>query len=84
MSKRNAIPYISEDDAVSNVVYVLAKLGYPRHKIAEVTKELKKTFNLKCNTRSFDANLKNGRIDRKHFLPTLSTKNGEQEDNKGV
>ncbi|SEN67496.1 hypothetical protein SAMN05444955_11773 [Lihuaxuella thermophila] len=65
---------IRKGDAVGQVVYVLAKLGYPRPQIERVVKELRNTFNLKCTGRVFDMNLTSGRADRKHLLPTVDSR----------
>lgn len=72
---------ITKSKAVSSIVYVLAKLGYPRHKIEEVTKELRQMFDLKCNAGTFETSLITGRTDRKNRLPTLDQ---PPDKNKGI
>ncbi|MBA4494009.1 hypothetical protein ACFO25_11350 [Paenactinomyces guangxiensis] len=71
MAKNEIQNYIKKSEAVSCTVYVLAKLGYPRHKIEEVTRELRNTFQLKCNSYTFETSLVTGRVDRNHLLPTI-------------
>ncbi|MBH8593466.1 hypothetical protein ACFO25_00605 [Paenactinomyces guangxiensis] len=71
MAKNETQHYIKKSEAVSRIIYVLAKLGYPRHKIEEVTRELRNTFKLKCNSYTFETSLVTGRTDRNHLLPTI-------------
>jgi hypothetical protein len=49
----------------------MAKLGYARPQIEAVMKELKKTFQIKCRSVTFDSNLIAGRVERKNMLPTI-------------
>ncbi|SEN48601.1 hypothetical protein [Lihuaxuella thermophila] len=76
MSQEKTGRYITGGQAVSYVVYTLAKLGYPREKIVEIVKELINTFELKCDVFTSNAGLKGGREDRKHLLPTISNREG--------
>lgn len=81
MAKSREANQIKKSEAVSCMVYVLARLGYPRYKIEEVTRELKKTFDLKCNSYTFETRLVTGRVERKNLLPTIDDQ-GEKKRNK--
>ncbi|SEN39973.1 hypothetical protein [Lihuaxuella thermophila] len=63
---------IKKSDAVGYVVYAMAKLGYKRPEIERVIKELRNTFNFRYSGSIVDANLTNGRIARREWLPTIA------------
>ncbi|MBA4493375.1 hypothetical protein ACFO25_13045 [Paenactinomyces guangxiensis] len=70
---------IKKGQAVGYVVYTMAKLGYSRLQIEEVTRELKNCFNMKCRNYVFDSNLTAGRTDRKNLLPTIAEQNNKRD-----
>ncbi|MBA4496324.1 hypothetical protein ACFO25_06245 [Paenactinomyces guangxiensis] len=70
---------IKKGEAVGFVVYVMAKLGYSRLQIEEVTRELRSCFNMKCRNYVFDSNLTAGRTDRINLLPTIAEQNNKKD-----
>ncbi|MBA4494171.1 hypothetical protein ACFO25_10505 [Paenactinomyces guangxiensis] len=80
MPKKETVHYVSDIQAVSYIVYVLAKLGYSRSQITVVTRELQKMFDLRCTSRTFDNSLIKGRAERKKWLPTIRSDQTSPDD----
>ncbi|MBA4493230.1 hypothetical protein ACFO25_06865 [Paenactinomyces guangxiensis] len=70
---------IKKGEAVGFVVYAMAKLGYSRLQIEEITRELRNCFNIKCRNDVFDSSLTAGRTDRKNLLPTIAEQNNKMD-----
>jgi hypothetical protein len=65
---------IRKEDAVGQVVYVLAKLGYSRPQIKKVMDELRLLFEMRCSGSMFEQQRLYGEWARKSMLPTIKKK----------
>lgn len=74
--KKSNESLIKEEEAVRSMIYVLAKLGYPRSEVEMVTDELKRLFDLSCSPDSFEGSLAKGKVERRNLLPTIDQSRG--------
>lgn len=63
---------IRKEDAVGQVVYVLAKLGYSRPQIKKVMDELRLLFEMRCSGNMFEQHRLYGEWARKSMLPSIT------------
>lgn len=76
--KEGELAILKKGEAVGFVVYAMAKLGYSRLQIEELVRELRSSFNMKCRSFIFDANLTAGRIDRKKLIPKINSQDNHE------